>query len=113
MLIPAGSNPENLPYYKQRLEGVFANMRDFIGNESLPIIMGELGTYVRNDKWKTNWGKINEIIHAIADESKYCYLVSTSDLDPNPDFVHFNSRSQRIMGKRYADKFISINPVHQ
>jgi hypothetical protein len=103
------ANPINLPYYKQRLESVFTNMRNFIGDDSLPIIIGELGAYVRNEKWKVNWGKINEILHSLTEESKCCYPVSTSDLDPNPDFIHFNSASQRIIGKRYAEKFININ----
>lgn len=100
--------PEKIPVYKQKLETVLTRIREFLGNDSLPIIMGELGSYTRPEKRKENWAKINKIIVTVPNDLKNCYVVPTSDLTCNPDYIHFNNKSQRILGKRYADKFISI-----
>jgi hypothetical protein len=101
--------PEKIPLYKYKLEAVLTNMRKFIGNDSLSIIMGELGLYTRPQERQENWNAINDIIRAVPHNLKNCYVVPTGDLSCNPDSIHFNAQSQRILGKRYAEKFISSN----
>lgn len=100
---------EKKPVYKEKLEAVLSNMRKFLGNESLPIIMGELGAYTRPEERQENWNKINDIIRQVPDDLNNCYVVPTNDLTCNPDYIHFNNMSQRELGKRYADKFLSIS----
>ena len=100
---------EKIPVYKEKLEAVLGNMRKFLGNNSLPIIMGELGSYTRPKKRQENWNKINEIIRQIPENLNNCYVIPTNDLSCNPDLIHFNNVSQRELGKRYADKFLSIS----
>jgi len=98
-----------IPSYENNLKELFTFFREYAENDSLPIMMGELGTYPIKEIMKNNWSLINEIIHQVADTDKNCSLILTSDLKPKADFIHFDSKSQRILGKRYADKFISIN----
>jgi len=100
---------EKIPVYKEKLETVLSSMRMFLGDDSLPIIMGELGAYTRPEERQENWNKINDIISQVPDDLNNCYVVPTNDLSCNPDFIHFNNVSQRALGKRYADKFISIS----
>lgn len=100
---------DKIPVYKEKLETVLSNMRKFLGDDSLPIIMGELGTYTRPEERQENWNKISEIIRQVPDDLNNCYVVPTSDLNCNPDFIHFNNVSQRELGKRYADQFLSIS----
>lgn len=99
---------EKIPVYKPKLEYVLIGIREFLGDNSLPIIMGELGAYTNTTKRQKNWAEINSIIHKIPDDLNDCYVVSTNDLTSNPDYIHFNNKSQRILGKRYAEKYISI-----
>lgn len=104
---------EKIPVYKEKLEAVLRNMRKFLGDDSLPIIMGELGNYTRPEERQENWNKINEIIRQIPKDLNNCYVVPTSDLSSNPDFIHFNNVSQRELGKRYADQFISVTEIQK
>lgn len=104
---------DKIPVYENNLKELFTFFRKYTENDSLPIIMGELGTYPTKETMKNNWNSINEIIHQVADADKNCSLIPTSDLTPRPDYIHFDSQSQRILGKRYADKFISINLINQ
>ncbi|MUP39191.1 sialate O-acetylesterase [Labilibaculum euxinus] len=105
--------PEKIPVYKQKLKAVMTEMRKFIGIDSLPIIMGELGSYTRPENRQENWNAVNVIIRSVSQDLSNCYVVPTNDLTPKPDYIHFDSQSQRILGKRYAEKFISINLINQ
>ena len=100
---------DKIPVYKQKLESVLTEMRKFLNDDSLPVIIGEMGNYTSPEERQENWNKINAIIHQIPAEMNNCFVVPTNDLNCNPDNVHFDNISQRILGKRYADKYISIN----
>lgn len=97
--------PEKLPVYKTKIEKLFDGFRGFVGNDSLPIIMGELGSYYYPEERQARWDSINSIIRDVAKDDAYCFPVPTNDLTSNEDRVHFNSASQRTLGKRYAEKF--------
>ena len=99
---------DKIPVYENKLKELFAFFRKYAGNDSLPIITGELGSYPVSEKMKTNWQSINEIIHRVASADKHCSLVGTGDLKPKEDNIHFDSPSQRILGQRYADAYLKL-----
>ncbi len=98
------ANERNIPKYEERLNTLFSKFRATIGNDSLPVLMGELGSYSANKK---NWALINEIIHNYSIKDKSNAVVSTSDLKHKGDSVHFNSKGQRLMGKRFAETYLN------
>lgn len=97
---------EKIALYENNLKTLFRFFRNYAGNDSLPIIMGELGSYTRKEEWTRNWARINQIIRKVAEDDPNGFLVETGDLKPREDFIHFDSQSQRILGKRYADSFL-------
>ena len=99
---------DKIPVYKSKLNELFTFFRKYAGKDSLPIIMGELGTYPVQEKMKKNWGSINEILHHVASSDKHWSLVGTGDLKPKEDNIHFDSPSQRILGQRYADAYLEL-----
>ncbi|MFA5326516.1 MAG: sialate O-acetylesterase [Prolixibacteraceae bacterium] len=99
---------DKIPVYGEKLKELFAFFRSYTGNENLPILLGELGTYPVGEKMKQNWPKITEIIRQEAGSDKYCALVHTGDLKPKEDFIHFDSPSQRILGKRYTEAYLKL-----
>lgn len=99
---------DKIPVYESKLNELFTFFRKYAGNGFLPIIMGELGTYPVSEKMRTNWNLINEIIHQVANTDKQCSLISTGDLKPKEDNIHFDSPSQRILGQRYADAYLKL-----
>jgi hypothetical protein len=46
--------------------------------------------------------EVNKDLDAVTREIKNTYLVKTIDLSLNADTIHFNTASQREMGKRFA-----------
>jgi hypothetical protein len=87
--------------YKQKLETLFTKMRADLGNTELPVYMGELSSFL-NRSTNPYADSVNRDIHAVAASSKNMYVIKTGDLTPKADTIHFDSRSQRIMGERFA-----------
>ncbi|MCF6180637.1 sialate O-acetylesterase [Lutibacter sp.] len=103
------AHQKTLPLYRKKLQQLFKNFRHDAGNDKLPILVGELGNYAKPEKRNKNWKTLNSILHKIAEKDTNIYVISSVGLTSNPDKVHFNSKSQRKLGKRFAKQFIKIN----
>jgi hypothetical protein len=99
------ANPKNIYGYTERIKELFKNFRFVIGNEKLPIIMGELGGYSKTNE---NWQQINKAIHAYVEMDANTSVINTQDLVHKGDFVHFNAEGQREMGRRFAEVYLSL-----
>ncbi|MFK5972432.1 MAG: sialate O-acetylesterase [Flavobacteriaceae bacterium] len=98
------ANPENITLYHKRLSKLVGAFRQIVADEKLPILIGELGPYSTN----ANWSKINAQIKSYASTDAEVTVIHTSDLKDKGDKVHFDSESQRSIGKRFANEFIKI-----
>jgi len=89
--------------YKERMAQLFAKFREITDKPELPVLVGTLPSFPKN---YYNKMKINEQIKLYALSDNNTFLVDTSGLDHKGDNVHFNSESLRIIGKRFAEKYI-------
>jgi hypothetical protein len=87
--------------YKQKLESFFEKVRKDLGQPDLPIYMGTLGSYLTKYSFPYT-EEINKNIKDVAESGKNIYFVNTSDFTHLKDTIHFDSPSQRMMGKRFA-----------
>ena len=99
------SGNETIEIYQFQLARLFEKFRNEIDNLTLPILIGELGSFSRNNE---NWQAINKQIHYYAMADSNAFVVSTIDLDHKGDNVHFNSEGQRLIGQRFANVFIKL-----
>ncbi|MEO6330277.1 MAG: sialate O-acetylesterase [Ginsengibacter sp.] len=97
----AGVN--NYKNYRQKLEMFFTKIRKDVNNAVLPVYAGELSSFLDR---KTNpfADSVNNDLHVLSAAIKNMYVIKTSDLTPKSDTVHFDSPSQRTMGKRFAKR---------
>jgi hypothetical protein len=100
------SAPALISGYQERLTLLFAQFRNYVDDPSLPIIIGELGSYSDN---QANWDLINQTIHRYVDSDRHAFVVDTEDLHCKEDKIHFDSPGQRLMGERMAKKFLEIS----
>jgi hypothetical protein len=105
------ANSMGIKNYKSNIYDLFGVLRQISGDDSLPIITGELGSYLAKEKFLNYPDTINNILSEISKNDKSMGLIKTSDLEHKGDFLHFNSNSLRIMGRRYAERFISIKEL--
>lgn len=98
----------NIAGYQGRLEKIFNEFRSYCGNTNIPILIGELGSFSEN---QAQWNLVNEAIHQYGATDKNSIVISTSDLKPKADKIHFNSEGQRLMGSRMAEKFLEFSKL--
>lgn len=103
------ANNNDIHFYEERLHTLFTKMRHDAGDAALPILMGELGYFEKYQPW---FGKINTILHHYAAVDTNAGIISAQSLQHKGDSLHFNSRAQRLLGKRFAklytDKFMPL-----
>lgn len=93
--------------YPKRLAMLMAFFRSAAGNQKLPVLLGELGSF--SDK-EVQWQSINQAIHTCAETDAHCAVITTADLEHKGDKIHFNAEGQRTMGRRFAAAYFSISP---
>jgi len=99
------ANENDIPLHKQRLGLLFSKFRAAVGNNELPVLLGELGSFSEN---QANFNLINKAIHEYASEDKNSRVILTNDLKDKGDHLHFNSKGQRAMGKRFAKAYLKM-----
>jgi hypothetical protein len=97
------ANEKDIPYYKERLQELFTKFRSAVGNNNLPVLMGELGSFSKD---KEHFSLINKEINDYSLQDKYTAIISTGDLKDKGDSLHFNSKGQRAMGRRFAEVYL-------
>lgn len=100
---------ELLYSYKEKFIKVITQLRRELGDEELPVVIGELSENI-SDAWRLGDrpGKMNEIFREIEREVPFCRLATAEELTLKPDGVHFDAVSLRIFGKRYYSAFSEI-----
>ncbi len=97
------ANEAGIQVHEERLSELFSIFRSIVKNDTLPIIMGELGAFSKNNE---NWQQINQKLRNYAFNDPNSFVITTHDLKDKGDKVHFDSEGQRIMGKRFAEEYI-------
>jgi len=99
------ANEKDIPLHKQRLRALFSKFRSAIGNNEVPVLLGELGSFSENPE---DFNLINKAIHEYAAEDKNSSVISTKDLKDKGDHLHFDSKGQRTMGNRFAEAYLKM-----
>ena len=95
------NNHESLQYTK-RLSLLCSEFRSIVGDTSLPILLGELGSY---SKEKVQWDSLNLAVRNYSKSDIKTVVIETADLKQLGDYLHFTSKSVRILGNRYAKAY--------
>lgn len=98
----------NAKTYKERFIRMITTLREQLGDNNLPVIIGELGPFVkRYHKFDMRWADmVNEALHEIAAKLNNCSIATAEELTDRGDGIHFNSASYRIFGERYFEAYL-------
>ncbi len=102
-----------LPHYQNQLKSLFQKFRDDVGDDQLPILAGELGEYATPKERNENWKALNSILYKIAKNDDNLSIILSKGLKSKADSVHFNSKAQRELGKRFAKQYLAISKLKQ
>jgi len=87
--------------YPEKLSQLVLALRKDLGVKNVPFIAGELS------EDKPQRIPFNRMIRSIPDKIPYCAVVSVAGLSTF-DSTHFDSKSQRILGERYAIEMLRL-----
>jgi hypothetical protein len=90
--------------YAERLAAMVRDLRKELDAPDVPFVAGELGHFLAKEKAgkPSYWPIVNEQLHLLPRLVEHAAVVSSRDLKPLADQVHFDSASLREFGKRYA-----------
>ena len=99
------SNTKDAPLYKERLVKLLTSFRNDLGDDSLPIVIGGLGEFLKSAHYKT----VNKALKEVASEIGNARFSEASTLGHIGDQLHFNSKAQRENGRNMAEAMLEIN----
>ena len=87
--------------YMEKLKKLVADLRKDLGNEKLPIVVGEIADWRANGTSEA----FNKMLRTVPQHIPCSYCVSSRELVPlvNESDPHFSADSQIILGRRYAE----------
>jgi len=102
----SNANKNDVLEYERYLSDLLIIFRKISGNSCLPVLLGELGSYAKNQH---QWDLITKAIHSYSVNDVHTMVISALDFQHKGDRLHFDSESQRLMGKRFADVYLKIS----
>lgn len=102
--LQGSSDQNNTGTYMSKLKSFVQDLRTDLGDENLYFVCSQLG------QWRTISEEINIVFTLVPDNiSNVDYIVSDGLTPLNGDTTdpHFDARSQRILGERYAGKVLA------
>jgi len=93
--------------YEEKLEALFQRFRKALNAPGVPIVVGQLGQFP-GKPWDENRKQVDRAHQRVAKMMTQVAFVRSDGLTPNSDIVHFDTKSLRIFGKRYAEAYLEI-----
>lgn len=106
----ADCRPERYPFYEANLAQFIRALRRDLNLFDVPFVFGELGEYLESHPAENlkNYKYINAALAHYVKNTPMTGLASSKGLTPNPDILHFNTKSLMEFGKRYYEVFKSL-----
>jgi hypothetical protein len=99
----ADSAPDKVASYADRFSTLITQLRQDLGDDKLPVVVGELGRFRAESK------AFNDNLPTVVAKVPHCGLVTSEGLTDKGDKLHFDSASARQLGERYAAAFLKLS----
>ena len=91
--------------YVRRFSAMAATLREQLDAPSLPVIVGELGGYLSKRPDFPHYPIVNAELRKVPDAVSHSAFVNAEGLTDKGDSLHYDARSLRVFGERYADAY--------
>ncbi len=100
--------PERAPVYEQALTELVARFRLDLDAPDVPFLIGQLGQFPGAGEWDEHARRVDQAHRDVAARVPFAAFVSSDGLTSKPDNLHFDARSLRELGVRYAAAFAAL-----
>ena len=94
--------------YSRRFSTMVATLRQQLDAASLPVIVGELGSYLSERPDFPHYRIVNAELRKVPDTLSHSAFVSADGLTDKGDSLHYDARSLRVFGERYAAAYLNL-----
>ena len=94
--------------YEGRFVEMMGSFRRKIENESVPVVVGELGAFLKAREDLAHFETINEALRRLPDSFPHTGFSSAGGLVDLGDDIHFDTKSLREFGRRYAAEYLEL-----
>lgn len=99
---------EDASSYSRRFTVMATTLRERLDAPSLPVVLGELGSYLSARPDFPHYLMVNAELRKIPDALPHSAVVSAEGLGDKGDDLHYDARSLRIFGERYAAAYLAM-----
>jgi hypothetical protein len=93
--------------YGDRLKRMVIDFRKELGQGDVPFVCGEITPLLPFNRFPAH-DKVNASLKELPKKLSMCDCVPVDGLTLLPDGIHFDTRSARILGKRYATELLDL-----
>jgi hypothetical protein len=101
-------SPELAERYEPALTALIARFRKDLAAPSLPVLIGQLGQFAGAGPWDEPSRRVDSAQRNVAGRIPFVAFVPSDGLTSKADNLHFDARSLREFGKRYAAAFAAL-----
>ena len=96
------------PAMSSRFSAMVATLREQLDAPSLPVIVGELGSYLSKRPDFPHYRIVNAELRKVPDAVPCSAFINAEGLTDKGDSLHYDARSLRIFGERYAGAYLRL-----
>jgi len=95
--------------YAEKFSAMVAAVREKLGAPTLPVVVGGLGHFLPNRPEFPFFRIVDAALQQLPQTVSYCGFASSEGLHDKGDSLHFDARSQREFGRRYATAYLELS----
>lgn len=102
--------------YDKKLKTLINYFREQLNIPEVPFIVGLLPDFLGKAAFgqsAVEYAQINEALKRVTQLTTNSYYVTAQDITANPDAIHINANSQRLLGMRYFAAFSRQTHINQ
>ena len=100
---------KNANAYLGRYELFIERLRHDLKAYDVPFIAAELGHFIEKNNHFKHYKKVNKALHTAAKRSPIVACISSKGATSRGDNLHFDAKSMRLLGERYAVMLTKLN----
>jgi len=101
------SKPKLSDIYEKKLHELIARLRKELKAESVPFIAGQMGQF-KERPWSEDKKRVDQAHRDLPKKVKHAAFVNSDGLSHKGDQVHFDSKSYKELGRRYAAAYLKL-----
>ena len=101
------STPARAAVYEEKLHALIKRLRTDLDSPEVPFIAGQLGRFP-GAPWNAAKEKVNQAHETLPQKVPHTAFASSESLTDRGDHLHFDAKSARTLGRRYAEAYLKL-----